>query len=184
MLGGHILAGPAGLFFVVAFCIGFAYGTLGLYYDSLSRALLDLDRHPSLMRLHLDINFAASREWKNKPLRSDMFRNSRTLSSMLVVAWRRLGLHWRLVARLIATWELTMHVYSKSTRMKKMQSSQEKRRLFINEVTTNMYPTLDLLYLEESACSLGMPMRHFYSKSGLLHNFMYGFHDSGSSPNH
>ena len=81
--------GTAALPFIAGSCAGFILGTTSWYYDALSKALLTVDRYPSMLRLHLDANFP-TKFFRREPLglfRSERFKSSQILQSMLVVAW-------------------------------------------------------------------------------------------------
>jgi hypothetical protein len=53
--------GAGALPFAVFAVLGFAVGATGFYRDSLRKSLLALDRHPLLLRLHLNANFPDQR---------------------------------------------------------------------------------------------------------------------------
>lgn len=81
--------GTAALPFVIAASTGFILGSVGFYRDSVSRALLCLDRYPRLLRLHLQSNFPRQRFdlWEEPQFTSARFRQDWVLSSMLVASW-------------------------------------------------------------------------------------------------
>ena len=84
-----IFVGTASIPWMVGSCFGFILGTVGVYRDALSKAMLSLDQYPRLLQLHLDTNFPARgfRHWERDQLRSVSFSRSWTLRSMLVVSW-------------------------------------------------------------------------------------------------
>lgn len=55
----------------------------------MAQALLALDAYPALLRLHLNANYPKRefKKWRLDELRSERFRKSEILKSMLVVAW-------------------------------------------------------------------------------------------------
>ena len=86
---GSMAFGTASLPFICAACFGFTMGTVRWYHVSVTQALLSLDAYPALLRLHLDSNYP-SRGFRKSGLnmfRSEVFRDSWILKSMLIVSW-------------------------------------------------------------------------------------------------
>ncbi|OAL50607.1 hypothetical protein IQ07DRAFT_643849 [Pyrenochaeta sp. DS3sAY3a] len=81
--------GTAALPFVISASAGFILGSVAFYKDSVSRALLCVDRYPRLLRLHLQSNFPRQRFdlWDEPQFTSARFRRDWVLSSMLVASW-------------------------------------------------------------------------------------------------
>ena len=86
---GSLAFGTAGLPFIVASTLGFALSSFRWYYNSVGNALLSLDAHPAILRLHLDANYPHKRfgRWGLDRMRSGVFKQSWILKNMLVVAW-------------------------------------------------------------------------------------------------
>ena len=62
---------------------------IGFYRDALRKSLRALDRYPRLIQLHLDANFShrGFDNWSLSQLRSEHFRKSYVLESMLICSW-------------------------------------------------------------------------------------------------
>ena len=85
---GALLYGTASLPFIAMSSLGFVVGITRWYQKAVMRALLQLERFPALLRLHLDANFPEER-FRMRTLdyfRRDEFRTSWRMRSMLVVA--------------------------------------------------------------------------------------------------
>ena len=88
-MAGALLYGTASLPFIVMSSLGFALGMTRWYTASVSQALMQLERFPALLRLHMDFNFPSER-FRSRPLdyfRREDFKRSWRMQSMLVVAW-------------------------------------------------------------------------------------------------
>ena len=88
-MAGAMVYGTASLPFIVMSSVGFAVGMTRWYIASVSQALMQLERFPALLRLHMDFNFPSQR-FRLKPLdyfQHDEFKRSWRMQSMLVVAW-------------------------------------------------------------------------------------------------
>lgn len=93
-IGTSIIAssfyGTAALPFIIGSSVGFALGSLRWYEMATKEALLDLQRYPTLMRLHLISNFP----WKPELGEYDVlwytaerFGSSWVMRSMLLSSW-------------------------------------------------------------------------------------------------
>ncbi|KXS96831.1 hypothetical protein AC578_7411 [Pseudocercospora eumusae] len=86
---GALVWGTATLPFLVCSCSGFIFGALGFYRDAVRQALINVDRYPRLLQLHLDMNFPwrGWNQYRASELTSHYFRRSWVSTSMLVCAW-------------------------------------------------------------------------------------------------
>jgi len=66
-MAGSLLWGTASLPFIVMSSLGFVMGVMRWYRMSVTQALLQLDRFPALLRLHMDTNYPTER-FRFKPL--------------------------------------------------------------------------------------------------------------------
>jgi hypothetical protein len=82
--------GTAALPFIIGSSIGFALGSFRWYAASSEEALIRLDSHTSLMRLHLLGNFPRERritQLEAGDYRREVFERSWILKSMLTASW-------------------------------------------------------------------------------------------------
>ncbi|KAF0317261.1 hypothetical protein GQ607_015477 [Colletotrichum asianum] len=87
---GASIWGTAGLPFIIGSSLGFVLGSTRWYVAASQEALLQLDKYPSILRLHLVSNF---------PWKPELGR--------LGVEWytaRRFGANWQMKSMLIAAW--------------------------------------------------------------------------------
>lgn len=79
----------AALPFAISTAVGFALGVFHCYHRSVGRALIDLDAHPAVLRLHLARHFPFQR-YPERPLSwfaRKNFQGKWQEESRLVVAW-------------------------------------------------------------------------------------------------
>ncbi|KIV94874.1 hypothetical protein PV10_02595 [Exophiala mesophila] len=86
---GALIWDTATIPFILSACSGFVLGTLGFYRDAVRKSLAALDRYPRLLRMHLDANFPHRdfHTWTIDRFRSQVFRGSWVLQSMLIASW-------------------------------------------------------------------------------------------------
>ncbi|KAF2429243.1 hypothetical protein EJ08DRAFT_650647 [Tothia fuscella] len=85
-----VICGTAALPFIFGSSLGFAVGSLRWYAASSEEALLRLNTHTALMRLHLLGNFPCEkviRGLRPSDYRRDVFEKSWILKSMLTASW-------------------------------------------------------------------------------------------------
>lgn len=86
---GSFIFGTASLPFIVMSSLGFVIGVTRWYGVAVTQALLQLDRFPALLRLHMDANYPSER-FRYKPLeyfQRNEFKSSWRMQSMLVTGW-------------------------------------------------------------------------------------------------
>jgi hypothetical protein len=81
--------GTAALPFIISASAGFTIGALGFYRDTVSKALIAMERYPLLLRMHLQANFPGQRFdlWDVRRFRAEEFQRSWVLSNMLAASW-------------------------------------------------------------------------------------------------
>ncbi|KAM4067189.1 sugar transporter [Hirsutella rhossiliensis] len=82
--------GTATLPFIIASSVGFAMGSLRWYFASTQEALLQLDRYPSLLRLHVLANFPWLPEYARRDaswFTRERFHSNWVHKSVLVASW-------------------------------------------------------------------------------------------------
>ncbi|KAH7185156.1 uncharacterized protein B0J16DRAFT_340961 [Fusarium flagelliforme] len=89
-MAGSMIYGTAGIPFILGSSIGFAIGSYRWYRVATHEALLQLERYPALLRLHICSNFPWIPDLQDKGhdwYTTDTFRRSWVMRSMLVVGW-------------------------------------------------------------------------------------------------
>lgn len=82
-----LIFGTGGLAFILGSTIGFFLGSWRWYRSAVKTALLQLDRYPLLMRLHLQANYGRVGTWPLSEFTREKFSQSASLESMLVASW-------------------------------------------------------------------------------------------------
>lgn len=84
-----IIFRTASIPFIIFSTFGFVVGMVGFYKDCLTKALINLERFPRLLQLHLDTNFPSVgfQGMRLAEFRAAHFSKSWTLRSMLLVSW-------------------------------------------------------------------------------------------------
>ncbi|CRK24577.1 hypothetical protein BN1708_014017 [Verticillium longisporum] len=89
-IAGSVIWGTAAIPFMVGSSMGFAIGSFRWYHVSLLEALVQLKKHPALLRLHITSNFPWVAQLHAHDVgwfTAERFTSSWVLKSMLVVGW-------------------------------------------------------------------------------------------------
>ncbi|KAF9876589.1 hypothetical protein CkaCkLH20_05997 [Colletotrichum karsti] len=87
---GASIWGTAGLPFIIGSSIGFVLGSTKWYFAAEQEALLQLDKYPSILRLHLVSNFPWKPELGRRSIEwftATRFSANWQMKSMLIAAW-------------------------------------------------------------------------------------------------
>nr|XP_036579842.1 uncharacterized protein CTRU02_10319 [Colletotrichum truncatum]KAF6787522.1 hypothetical protein CTRU02_10319 [Colletotrichum truncatum] len=87
---GASIWGTAGLPFIIGSTLGFALGSAKWYIAATQESLLQLDKYPSILRLHLISNFPWKPELGRRGIdwfTASRFSSSWQMKSMLIASW-------------------------------------------------------------------------------------------------